>query len=300
MVKTEHVEKRDGQGGMHEAEGRPAKTRTATPEDTAAPESPAPSEEPETPDTAAPACPRSLVPEQLAVVFGALLSAAGFICAFTIAPLVLGAEVVPELVGDTMVQNQLLFSQKIFYFHMPVALVSFAAVLFQAVFSAAYLKTRRPVWDLRARTAMEVGLVFIVCTMATGVAWTRFEWGVWWTWEPRLTTYLVLLLLCIAYFVLRRAFDGQERCGVLAAVFGILAFVDVPICFAVTRLIPNTTHPVIVRSGGGMTAEMVLALLLALVGIALVGWALYRLRLRQVAVAARIADLKDALEEDID
>jgi heme exporter protein C len=245
-----------------------------------------------------PARSRSLVPEQLALVAGAVLSAAGFICAFTIAPLVFGAEVVPELVGDTMVQNQLLFSQKIFYFHMPVALVSFVAVACQAAFSIAYLKTRRPVWDLRARTAMEVGLVFIVCTMATGVAWTRFEWGVWWTWEPRLTTYLVLMLLAFAYFVLRRAFDGQERQGVLAAVFGILAFVDVPICFAVTRLIPNTTHPVIVRSGGGMTVEMVVALLLALAGIALVAWALYRLRLRQASVAARIVALKDMLEQD--
>ena len=245
-----------------------------------------------------PARSRSLVPEQLALVVGAVLSAAGFVCAFTIAPLVLGAEVVPELVGDTMVQNQLLFSQKIFYFHMPVALVSFVAVACQAVFSIAYLKTRRPVWDLRARTAMEVGLVFIVCTMATGVAWTRFEWGVWWTWEPRLTTYLVLMLLAFAYFVLRRAFDGQERQGVLAAVFGILAFVDVPICFAVTRLIPNTTHPVIVRSDGGMTAEMAVALLLALAGIALVAWALYRLRLRQASVAARIAALKEMLEQD--
>ncbi len=299
-MEMKHVEKRDGQGNMHEPEGRPAKTSEATLEDAAAPESPATPEKPEMPDTAAPVRSRSLVPEQLAILAGALLSAAGFICAFTIAPLVLGAEVVPELVGDTMVQNQLLFSQKIFYFHMPVALVSFAAVLCQAIFSAAYLKTRRTVWDLRARTAMEVGLVFIVCTMATGIAWTRFEWGVWWTWEPRLTTYLVLLLLCIAYFVLRRAFDGQERCSVLAAVFGILAFVDVPICFAVTRLIPNTTHPVIVRSGGGMTADMVLALLLALAGMVLVGWALYRLRLRQAAVAARIADLKDALEENMD
>ncbi len=241
---------------------------------------------------------RSLALEQAAIIAGALLSAAGFICAFTIAPLVLGAEVVPELVGDTMVKNQLLFSQKIFYFHMPVALVSFIAVLLQALFSALYLKTRRGAWDLRARTAMEVGLVFIVCTMATGVAWTRFEWGVWWTWEPRLTTYLVLLLLAVAYFVLRRAFDGQERQGVLAAVFGILAFVDVPISFAVTRLIPNTTHPVILRSDGGMTAEMTLALLLSLAGMALVAWGIYRLRLRQASVACRIAALKDSIDQD--
>ena len=283
---------------MQDLGGHSAKARKAAPEDTAASGSPAPSEGPRMPDPAAPVHARPLVPEQLAVLAGALLSAAGFVCAFTIAPLVLGAEVVPELVGDTMVQNQLLFSQKIFYFHMPVALVSFVAVLCQAVFSAAYLKTRRPVWDLRARTAMETGLVFIVCTMATGVAWTRFEWGVWWTWEPRLTTYLVLLLLAIAYFVLRRAFEGQERQGMLSAVFGILVFVDVPICFAVTRLVPNTTHPVILRSDGGMTAEMLLALLLALAGMALLAWGLYRLRLRQASVASRIAALKDVLEQD--
>ena len=65
---------------------------------------------------------------------------------------------------------------------------------------------------------MEISLVFVVCTMITGDLWERFEWGVWWTWEPRLTTYLILMLIVIAYFVLRNAIDEPERRGVYAAV----------------------------------------------------------------------------------
>ena len=102
---------------------------------------------------------------------------------------------------------------------------------------------------------MEISLVFVICTMITGDLWERFEWGVWWTWEPRLTTYLILMLIVIAYFVLRNAIDEPERRGVYAAVIGIIAMVDVPICFMVTRLIPSGVHPVVLREGG-MSGDM--------------------------------------------
>lgn len=231
------------------------------------------------------------------LIIGALLSAAGFVWSFTVSPLVHGAEVLPELIGDQMVSNQLLFSQKIFYFHMPVALCSFVALFFTAFYGVRYLMTKDARYDTRAKVATEVALVFIVCTMATGVPWTRFEWGVWWTWEPRLTTYLILMLLVIGYFVLRASFSDGPKARTYASAFGIITFIDAPICLLITRMIPSSTHPVVFRTDGGLTTEMIIGLMLALVGIALIAFALYRLRLRQVEEAERIAHLKNLLED---
>lgn len=231
------------------------------------------------------------------LVLGAFLSAAGFVWSFTVSPLVFGAEVLPELIAGEMVGNQLLFSQKVFYFHMPVALCSFIALFFTAFYGVRYLKTKNDRFDIRAKVATEIALVFIVCTMATGVPWTRFEWGVWWSWEPRLTTYLVLMLLTIGYFVLRSAFPEGQKKRVYAAVFGIVAFIDAPICFFITRIIPSGTHPVVFRTDGGMTPEMIIGLMLALVGIVFIAFALYHLRLNQLEDAKRIARLKALLEE---
>ena len=145
------------------------------------------------------------------LVAGALISALGFVLAFTVAPLVHGAAVTPELIAGQLVANQLLFSQKIFYFHVPVAMSSFIALIFTAFYGVRYLMTRDEGYDVRAKTATEVAVVFMIATMVTGVPWTRFEWGVWWSWEPRLTTYLILILMAIAYFILRTAFSRVSR-----------------------------------------------------------------------------------------
>ena len=232
------------------------------------------------------------------LVVGAVLSAIGVVLSFTVAPLVHGAEVVPELVAGEMVSNQLLFSQKIFYFHMPVAMTSFIALVFTAVYGIRYLRTKDDRYDRRACIATEVALVFIVATMCTGVPWTRFEWGVWWTWEPRLTTYLILMLLAIGYFVLRAAFDGNEKKGTYAAVFGLIVFIDAPICFMMTRIIPSSTHPVIFRTDSGLSPDMLVGLIFAMIGILMIAYGLYRVRLRQVETAARIEELKQAIEQD--
>ena len=125
--------------------------------------------------------------------------------------------------------------------------------------------------------------------------WTRFEWGVWWTWEPRLTTYLILMLIVIACFVLRGAVDDPERRATYSSVLSIVALVDVPICFMITRLIPSSVHPVVAREGG-MAPDMALTVVVVFVGMALVAFALYRLRFRQVRLSERLQFLKEKLE----
>lgn len=239
--------------------------------------------------------PDRMAPAALAA--GAVLTTAGFLMAFLYAAPVNGASVGQTVfVAGQMVSSKLLLSQKIFYFHMPVALVSFGALAFAAYYCLRFLMTKQQRFDTCARVAMEIALVFVICTMITGEMWTRFEWGVWWTWEPRLTTYLILMLIVIAYFVLRGAIDDPERRATYAAVIGIIAFVDVPICYLVTRLIPSSIHPVVLREGG-MSADMGITVAVVMVGMVLVGFALYRLRFRQVRLAERVEALKEQMED---
>lgn len=239
-------------------------------------------------------------PDKIAAVVavaGIALTTAGFLMAFLAVPPVGGATVSGSaVVGGVEVSQKLLISQKIFYFHMPVAIASFLALGFACYYSVRFLMTRQQRFDTCAFVAMEVALVFVVATMATGEMWTRFEWGVWWTWEPRLTTYLVLMLIVVAYFVLRAAVDEPERRAAFASVVAIIATIDVPICFMITRLIPSSIHPVVLREGG-MSAEMGLCVGIIAAGMCCVAFVLYRARFRQVRLAQRADALKEALEE---
>lgn len=239
--------------------------------------------------------PDKLAPVALGV--GAVLSTIGFLLAFFWASPVNGAAVSGvEMVGGQMVTNVLLLSQKIFYFHMPVAITSFLALAFAGYYAVRFLMTKNRRFDTCSKIAMEIALVFVACTMISGDLWTRFEWGVWWTWDPRLTTYLILMLIIIAYFILRNAIDEPERRAVYGAVLSIIALIDVPICFMVTRLIPSSVHPVVVREGG-MSPDMAVTLVFCLVGIVMIGFALYRLRFRQVRLSERVEALKEQLED---
>lgn len=232
-----------------------------------------------------------------ALVVGTLLTAIAFVLAFTVASPVIGAKVNGvELIGDEMIGNQLLLSQKIFYFHMPVAVASMASLAGTAYFAIRFLMTRDALYDLKAKLCTEVALVFVIATMATGEMWTRFEWGVWWCWEPRLTTYLILTLLVVAYFILRAAVDEPERRAVYASVFSLVMFVDVPISFMITRLIPSSVHPVVFRTDSGMSPDMLVPLLCALFGFFFIAYGLYRFRARTELLALRVEALKDSID----
>ena len=119
----------------------------------------------------------------------------------------------------------------------------------------------------------------------------------WWTWEPRLTTYFILMLMIFGYFILRNAVEDTERRAVYSSVFGILIFIDVPICFLITRLIPSSVHPVIFRTDSGLSPEMLLPLLLSLFGFMLIAFGLYRLRLRTQLMEDTLARIQDKLED---
>lgn len=239
--------------------------------------------------------PDSVVP--IALVGAAVFLVAGFLMAFLYASPVNGAALSePVLVGDQMVTNVQLLSQKIFYFHMPVALVSFGALAFAGFYSVRFLMTKEQRFDTCTKIAMEIALLFVVLTMITGEMWTRFEWGLWWTWDPRLTTYLILMIIVIAYFILRNVIDDPERRATYGSVIAIIALVDVPICYMVTRVIPSSIHPVVLREGG-MTGDMGMTVAVVMIGMIMLGFVLYRMRFRQVRLTQRVEAIKEQLED---
>ena len=141
--------------------------------------------------------------------------------------------------------------QKIFYIHVPSAWISFFAFFLVFIFSVKYLCSGKTKDDLLANSFAEVGVFFNTLVLITGPIWARPIWGIWWTWDARLTTSLILWLLYVAYLMLRSYVDEFERRARLSAILGIFSFLNVPIVHY-SVLWWRTLHPapVVVRSGG--------------------------------------------------
>ncbi len=143
--------------------------------------------------------------------------------------------------------------QRIFYFHVPSAWVSFLAFLVTAVAGIIYLRTGNRHWDMVSYVSVEIGLLFTVMTLVSGSIWARPAWNTWWTWDPRLTTYSIMALIYVAYMMLRQGTEDPDRRARFAAVYAIVGFVSVPITFLSIRWW-RTIHPVVI-GGGSPTAE---------------------------------------------
>lgn len=236
-----------------------------------------------------------------ALAAAAVLTVVGFLLAFFVAAPILADATLDggasAVIGGNVIANPVLFSQKIFYFHVPVAITSFVVFFFTALYGARFLVTRDRAFDIKSRIATEVTLIFVGLTMITGDLWTRFEWGRWWVWEPRLTTYFIMMLLVIGYFVLRASVEDEEKRAVYAAAFGIIAFLDAPISFFITRVVKSGAHPVVLRAGGGLDAVQLTAFVLGMIGMLLFGYVIYQMRLREEQVKERLEALKAVLED---
>ncbi len=194
---------------------------------------------------------------------GGLITTAAFYMAFFWAPMTDFGTF--EVAGVQIPRPD--FAQKIFYFHVPVAEASFVVFFFVALYGALFLAKKDRSYDTKARIAAEVTLMFVILTMISGDLWTKASWDTWWVWEPRLTTYFIMMLLVIAYFVLRSSIEDEERRATYAAVFGIVAFIDAPISFAITRIVPSGAHPVVIRIGGGLDLYQSIAFTLGIIGM---------------------------------
>ncbi len=154
--------------------------------------------------------------------------------------------------------------QRIFYFHVSCWWIAFLA--FAVVFGAsvAYLSTRKRDYDTLALSSAELGVIFTSLGLITGPLWAKPAWGVFWTWDARLTTSLVLWLIYISYLMLRRYVPDEAKRANLAAVTGIVGFVDVPLVFfSIQWWRTQHPQPVIMGSGSGLAPQMAQALIMS-------------------------------------
>jgi heme exporter protein C len=139
---------------------------------------------------------------------------------------------------------------KIIFFHVPVAVTAMLCAAVALIASVLFLITKNFVWDGLAVAVTEVGLAFLAANLVTGSIWGRRIWGIWWTWDARLTSALVCWLLYAGYLMLRRAIEEPTQRATFAAVFSIFAFLDVPIVIFSIKWW-RTQHPSPVFWGGG-------------------------------------------------
>ncbi|HYE25491.1 MAG TPA: cytochrome c biogenesis protein CcsA [Clostridia bacterium] len=192
--------------------------------------------------------------------------------------------------------------QRIFYYHVPSAWTAFLLFFVNFVASIWYLVRRNPIADAIAVSAAEVGVVFCTVVLVTGPIWAKPVWGIWWTWDARLTSTLVLWLIYVSYLILRRyATGGQTQ--VMAAVLAIFGFLDVPLVYMAIRWF-RTQHPQPVIGGGegsGIHPSMMHALMwnfvAFLVFAGLVMWLRYRIELASRAIESEFA--QRAVDDDL-
>ncbi len=144
--------------------------------------------------------------------------------------------------GEDVIQGNV---QRIFYLHVSAfagAFVAFGATVFAGL---AYLRTRNPKWDTLALAGVEVGLTLGLMNLVTGSIWAYPTWNTWWTWDPRLTSDAIMILTYVAYLMLRQGIENPDTRYRFASVYGILAYSTAIITFVITRIRPDTIHPVI-------------------------------------------------------
>lgn len=157
--------------------------------------------------------------------------------------------------------------QRIFYFHVPFALCSFLAFAIVLVASAGFLRNGKRGWDLAALAAVEVGFLYCTLVLLTGPVWARSAWGVWWTWDMRLTSTLVLWLIYASYLFLRTYMADDPRVRRYAAVLGILGALMVPFVYYSVELFA-TQHPsTFVQKRGQLDPRMAIALRVSLIAM---------------------------------
>jgi heme exporter protein C len=185
--------------------------------------------------------------------------------------------------------------QKLFYFHVPLAALTFGAVFVLLAGSAGYLWTRHAGWDHLSIAAAEVGLLLCTLVLITGPIWAKPAWGVWWTWEAKLTTTLILWLL-LAGNLLARAYAATPEQGArIGAVLGVVAALDVPIVYKAVDWWRGQ-HPIVFGPGrdNPLAPGMLSAFLAAMLAFALLVSLLLAARVRLAALSDRLEAAENA------
>jgi heme exporter protein C len=180
--------------------------------------------------------------------------------------------------------------QKIFYVHVPMAIVTLCGFIAGGVMGLRYLRTGDRSWDLRSYVTIHISLVFAIAVLVTGSLWARVSWGHWWVWnEPMLVSFLIVFLLYCCYQPLRFSIEDPERQARYAAVFAVTAGAFVPVNFLAVRMAQSYTHPrVLSATGGHMPGSMRLTFVIALAAISLLFLTLRRVELESKRTAIEL------------
>jgi heme exporter protein C len=188
------------------------------------------------------------------------------------------------------------FSYRIFFFHVPIALTAYGCFAWGAWKALRHLQTKREGYDLESYVAVHLGVIFGVLTLLTGSIWAKISWGVWWRWEEKqLVLFLVLFLFYCAYFMLRFSVDEGPQRANLSAVYALFGVVLVPVSFFAIRLSQNNNiHPVALTAHGpNFHGRILLAFCVCLLGMLVLGAALYHLELLGKRLDLRLRELRE-------
>lgn len=186
-------------------------------------------------------------------------------------------------------------SQRIFYVHMGAAVVAGVAYTITAASSLLYLGTRRLSFDMWAAASAEVGTVFTTILIISGILWGRAAWGIWWTWDPRLTATVILWVLFMGYLMVRQWTDSRERRARVGAVLALAAYVDVPIDYMTIRWW-KSIHPIVITTHSiNMAPAMVAAMFAATAGMLLLFGAWMQLRLSLMRAEWGVEDARNRM-----
>ena len=169
------------------------------------------------------------------------------------------------------------FMQKIFYLHVPMAIVALLGFVAGGVFAIQHLRSGDRRHDLRSYVAIHMSLILGVGVLLTGAIWAKAAWGHWWLWdEPTLVSFLIVFLLYACYTPLRFAIEDPHRQARYASVFAVIAGAFVPLNFMAVRMAEEKTHPRVLQDSGNLPGEVWLVFFIALAGMALLWTALWR------------------------
>jgi heme exporter protein C len=187
------------------------------------------------------------------------------------------------------------FVQKIFYIHVPMAIVALCGFVAGGIFAIRHLRSGDRSWDMRSYVAIHLSIILGLAVLITGAIWAKASWGHWWLWdEPVLVSFLVVFLLYCVYYPLRFSIEDPERQARYSSVFAITAGAFVPLNFMAVRLAEKYTHPrVLSQTGGSMPGEMRLTFLVALVGVALLFVTLWKLELTAKHASMQLKRLRN-------
>ncbi len=193
------------------------------------------------------------------------------------------------------------FLQKIFYVHVPLAIVALCGFVLGGLFAIQHLRTREARWDLRSYVTIHMSLIFAVGTLVTGSIWAKGSWGHWWVWsEPTLVSFLIIFLLYATYQPLRFAIEDPERQARYASVFAVTAGAFVPLNYIAVNMATAYVHPRVFGSTSNLPGSMALTLLVSLLAMALLFATLCQYELTAKHARAQLRALRRRLTEQAD